>query len=157
MKTKRSPRKSPVRKAAKPRSKGTAANISSKRQTEAGSTGVPVTLNEKNAPIMFEAARRQLEKNKYPQGALIPFDVPQKPFPWRETWATLILIAATAILIWTIATGMDAQDRADCLNWQQEATQLQPLSPQNPGGFYLTKDESEQCQDLGISVAAPVQ
>lgn len=82
---------------------------------------------------------------------------PKRRSPWKSILYFVIGAAFAAIIIWAFATGLKEQDRADCLNWQQEALNSRPYSYANPGGFYITWDQYDQCESFGLDIAAPIR
>lgn len=59
---------------------------------------------------------------------------------------TLILLTAFG---WTLKTGIERGEKAECLTWQSEATQF--------AGYFLTKWQADQCAHYNIKVEAPIK
>lgn len=61
-------------------------------------------------------------------------------------------IAALALAVigttWVVQVGVDKQARVDCLEWQNQAEQYPK--------FFLTHWQKEQCDDVGVTINAPV-
>ena len=61
-----------------------------------------------------------------------------------------IVLAGGAIVFiaFMFIKGMEKQDQADCIKWQEEAQTFQ--------GYYLTEWQAAQCEHYSITVDAPV-
>lgn len=68
--------------------------------------------------------------------------------PIENLIAIIIGIAAIILLAFMFVKGMDKQAEADCIKWQQEATEYV--------GYYLTEWQAAQCEHYQITVDAPV-
>lgn len=67
-----------------------------------------------------------------------------------------VLLCGVVLLGIVIKGGIDASDKASCLDWQQQAKSIAPWSDQNPGGFYITQSEKDQCDYWHIDTGAVV-
>ena len=68
----------------------------------------------------------------------------------------VLLIAGVVLFGLAINAGLNANDQAECLHWQAQAKALAPFSSSTPGGFYITKDEKDQCDYWHIDTGAVV-
>jgi hypothetical protein len=50
----------------------------------------------------------------------------------------------------------DRNAEAECIQWAAEASRHTPYSEHNPGGYYLTQWQKEECDSVNIHVNAPV-
>ena len=62
---------------------------------------------------------------------------------------TLAFIASVILFGLTINTGLERWEKLECYEWQENAKEYP--------GFYLTQNESDQCEYLDIEVNAPVK
>jgi hypothetical protein len=76
--------------------------------------------------------------------------------------ALLIYLAAQTLiftgkaLAYVTGEALDRQAESECIGWALEAKRHTPYSEANPGGYYLTSWQDEQCRSVGIHVNAPV-
>lgn len=68
---------------------------------------------------------------------------------------TIVIIGLLAILNYEA----DNVDKQYCRGLQAQAEQYKnfSLSTDNPGGFYITQLDKDQCDSLGIKIKAPVR
>lgn len=74
--------------------------------------------------------------------------------------ASAILLVTAIVLTaftWGLTTGINRGEQMECKRWQDEAKKIAPYSDENPGGYYLTKWQKEQCDHWHIEVEAPVR
>lgn len=73
----------------------------------------------------------------------------------------IVLITAIAAVVlglyWAAQTGIGKQDQVDCWKWRQLAQTRAPWTERNPGGYWITQAEKEQCNYWGIEVPAVVR
>lgn len=76
--------------------------------------------------------------------------------------ALLAYLAAQALLLtgkaidYAAGTVADRQAESECIQWAVEAKRHTPYSEANPGGYYLTQWQKEECDSVNIHIEAPV-
>ena len=77
----------------------------------------------------------------------------------RWTITTIVGVIAIALLLAIFQYGLIGLDKQYCNGLQAQAEQYRnfSLSIDNPGGFYITQLDKEQCDSLGIKIKAPVR
>lgn len=59
-------------------------------------------------------------------------------------------------LAYAAGTIVDRNAEAECIGWAAEAKRHTAYSEHNPGGYYLTQWQKEECDSVNIHVNAPV-
>lgn len=72
---------------------------------------------------------------------------------------SVILITLFAVLLICGDKALDALEQVECYRLQKQAEDYKNFlySHNNPGGFYVTKQDKQMCLDLGIEIKAPVK
>lgn len=77
-----------------------------------------------------------------------------------KSLAYIVALAIAAVILvlgmLLVVKAVWHHDQASCRNWQQEAQARAPWTEFNPGGYYVSPGQKEQCDYWGIKVNAPV-
>lgn len=77
----------------------------------------------------------------------------------RWTITTIVGVIVITLLLAIFQYGSIGLDKQYCFSLQAQAEQYKnfTLSKDNPGGFYITQLDKDQCDSLGIKIKAPVK
>jgi hypothetical protein len=73
----------------------------------------------------------------------------------KDIFTGILAIAFIFLLAWSFGMGINKQERVNCFTWQKEAKEIRPWDGRS--GYYLTKNQKEQCDYWGIQVDAVVR
>lgn len=71
----------------------------------------------------------------------------------------IAVVVLFAVLLICGDKALDALEQVECYKLQANAERYENFlySHNNPGGFYVTKQDKQMCLDLGIEIKAPVK